>query len=132
MSLLRDDGRQFVIGDSAVLLRTVEDLPEGDTLVSANFTLKRRLSDSQDNALIDKDITAVDVPGTGHISNTGLSGTAELRFDIAPADTADLRAGRRYEYDIQVVTTNGLKLTLAEPEPDPRGVTFAPQVTDTP
>ena len=90
----------FVVGDDLEIRRTVTDLPAA--IDSAWLTLKHYPSQPDGEAKLQKKITTTDVPGTGQIVVAGGPGVdGDLRFDLTPADTTDLRT-KRYVHDIQI------------------------------
>ena len=101
----------FVAGDDLTVTRTITGVPAGDTLAKAWLTVKRRQRDLDAAAIFQKEITPVDVPGTGEITDTGGDGTGAVRFDLADEDTLLLEPLRGYYYDIQVLTANGFIYT---------------------
>lgn len=94
-----------VAGDDIQITRTITSVPSGETLTDAWFTVKEHPDDTDAAAIIDKQITSVDVPGTGQITDTGADETGAVRFDLTDADTALLVPGRDYYWDIQVKTS---------------------------
>ncbi len=105
----------FVQGDARELPRTVvvaDILP--DTLSKAWFTVKRRLTDSDADAIIQKTITAI-VSLDGQIDNVGAAdANGHLVFYLSAADTNSLAAGVRYFYDIKALSTGGAATVLEE------------------
>ncbi len=100
--------RDAVIGNSYQIERTVSNVPAGETVDEAWFTLKRRTTDADMNAAIQKHITPVAVIGQGIIINTSPeSESAILQFNIAPDDWADVLGQVLYVYDIKVLTSGG-------------------------
>ena len=90
----------FVAGDDLEIRRTVTDLPS--PIEAAWLTLKLYPSQPDGEAKLQKKVTTTDVPGTGQIVVAGGPGVdGDLRFDLTPADTTDLRT-KRYVHDIQI------------------------------
>lgn len=90
----------FVAGDTIEVRRTVTDLSGSMTI--AWLTVKRNERMSDTDALIQKEITTGDDPGTGEIVNAGAEGASgELRFDFTTNDT-ELMGDSIWTYDIQV------------------------------
>jgi hypothetical protein len=113
ITLLRDDGEQFVVGDDAEILVTpLSNVPSGQILTKAWFTLKVKRSDA-DPGVLQKVITDIDSPGNGHITDTGAGDTVgELRFDLPRAETASLTPDRTYYWDIQAKTDGDKLVTI--------------------
>lgn len=101
----------IVAGDDYFIERIISGLPVGVSVVEAWLTVKANLTDLDSAALIQKNITGVDVVGQGVIIDDGSDGTATIRFDLVPADTAIIPAAGRgstgYPFDIQVRTSTG-------------------------
>lgn len=93
-------------GQDYEINRTITDVPAGDTLAKAWLTLKTSIDDA-DPGLVQKEITSVNVAGTGQITDTGADTTGAVRFDLVPADTALPTPGTAVPYDIKVRTTAG-------------------------
>ena len=90
-------------GDDRVLTVTLsEPVSDGARL---DFTVKRRISDADDDAVLQKQS---DDDG---ITLDEAAGTAEIR--IAGADTAELDVEPRYVWDIQMTASEGEVTTLA-------------------
>lgn len=103
----------FAVGDYITVRRTINrtssNLPTGETITQAWFTVKENITDADGSAIVQKVITTVDDPGNnGHIEEDGGSGagTADpvLRFDFLSADTEAIDTNHRW-YDIQVKTS---------------------------
>lgn len=105
--------RDAVIGNSYQIERTVEDVPDGETVDAAWFTLKRRDTDSDANAVLSKAITTADVLTTGTIINASpTSGSAILQFNIGPDDWTAVDGQALYLYDIKLRTSGGAVYTF--------------------
>ncbi len=100
----------FVAGDDLEIRRTVTGLPAAIDV--AWLTVKRYAGEPDDEARLQKRITATDVPGTGQIVEAGGPGTdGDLRFDLTPEDTASLGA-KPHVHDIQVKLLTGKVYTI--------------------
>lgn len=99
-----------VEGDDYEISRTITGVPGSDTIATAWLTMKTAIGNA-DPGLFQKEITSVDVPGTGQITDTGADGTGAVRFDLEPADTALPTPGTPAVYDIQIQTTAGKTYT---------------------
>ncbi len=111
MPTLDDRIDNVVSGDDLEITRTITLVPSGTTITDAWFTLKEHPDDLDSEAIISKQITDTDVPGTGHITDTGGDGTGAVRFDLSDTDTALPEIGRDYSWDIQVKMANGAVYT---------------------
>lgn len=100
----------FVVGDDLEIRRTVTELAAPIEL--AWLTVKRHPAQPDDEARLQKRITAADAPGTGHVVVAGgVDVDGDLRFDLTPDDTASLGT-RRFVYDIQIRLTTGKVYTI--------------------
>ena len=100
----------FVVGDDLEIRRTVTDLPAA--IETAWLTIKRYPDLPDVDAVVQKEITTADVPGTGRIVVAGGVGTdGDLRFDLVPANTSAL-GGRTWVYDVQIETADGKLYTI--------------------
>jgi hypothetical protein len=97
-------------GDSHTVARTVEGVPDGETIAKAWLTLKVDSSLPDDRAAAQLVITPTNAAGTGHVEDTGGDGTAVLRFDLPATRTTDLVPARAY--DVRVLTSGGTVATL--------------------
>lgn len=122
MPTLNGQITDFVPGDDFGLRRKIdrdgggvadETLASGVTVSKAWLTVKAKLSDADVDALVQKEITTTNVPGTGEIEDNGTGDTDPvLRFDLDPDDTEAIGVSPRH-YDVQVLTS-GSKLYTAE------------------
>ena len=100
----------FVVGDDLEVRRTVTDLPA--PIESAWLTFKRYPRQPDEEAILQKQITTVDVPGVGQIVVAGEPDVdGDLRFDLTPTDTMVLDTRLR-AYDIQIKLTTGKIYTI--------------------
>ena len=100
----------FVVGDDLEVRRTVTDLPA--PIESAWLTFKRYPRQPDEEAILQKRITTVDVPGVGQIVVAGEPDVnGDLRFDLTPTDTMVLDTRLR-AYDIQIKLTTGKIYTI--------------------
>lgn len=97
----------FVAGDHLSVERTVTAVPSGTTISGAWFTVKRKYTDLDTGAVIQKFITAISVTDVGQVDDTGADGIGHLIFLLTPADTILLTALSEYRYDIQVRLNSG-------------------------
>jgi hypothetical protein len=97
----------FAAGDDLSIERTITTVPSGQTMSTAWLTVKRSVSDTDVQAVFQKEITSALVAGEGQIDDTGADGTAHLIFYLAAADTVLLTPLSDYRYDIQVKLSGG-------------------------
>lgn len=114
----------FVAGDHLSVERTITAVPSGTTISGAWFTIKRKYTDLDAGALVQKFITAIYQADIGHIDDIGADGTGHLIFLLTPADTIKLTPLSDYKYDIQVRLDSGMINT-----PESGVITAFPQVT---
>lgn len=95
--LIRTDGKRPVIGDTVPIQITVSNVPADTMIVKAWVTFKRKLSDPDANAVIQKTITS------------GFTGTTTVSFTITltASDTALFQPDREYFFDVQVKDSSG-------------------------
>jgi hypothetical protein len=94
----------FVKGDDLDIVRTVTNIPAGQTLTEARFTVR---SVDLSTIIFSKLITPSLVAGLGQITDTGADGTGVLTFQLTggtAGNTKDLTAGTSYPFDIQLKT----------------------------
>lgn len=94
----------FVIGDDLDIVRSVANIPSGQTVTGAKLTIKT--FESGTTTLLQKVITSV-LSDDGIISDTGGSGTAGITFILTADDTTLLSPGNWHYFDIQVTTSAG-------------------------
>lgn len=100
----------FVIGDALQIQRTIQAIPSGQLVSKAWFTVKRKFSDTDINALIDKVITAV-ATADGVIEATGSNGTAIINFYLSASDTDNLTPLAEYKYAVKLLFASGQPYT---------------------
>jgi len=90
----------FVVGDDLEIRRTITGLP--DQIAKAWMTVKRYAEEADGDAVLAKEITIDDVPGTGCIEDVGGVGVnGILRFDLTDEETRTLGA-RPWVFDVQI------------------------------
>jgi hypothetical protein len=102
---LNGEIENIVQGDNIDITRTIDQLPA--SITKAWLTVKANRSSTADtNAIFQKTITSINVPGVGVIVDDGTGdGIAEVRFELVNADTVLLTNETAYYYDIQVLTS---------------------------
>lgn len=100
------------VGDDDQLNRPGVEVPRGQALARATWTVKRSLDDPDSAAVWKKVVTVTDAPGIGQIENPGVDSRAFIRFDYASAETLTLTPGVEYLYDIELVSTAGKTKTI--------------------
>jgi hypothetical protein len=93
-------------GNDLTITRTIVNVPSGQVLAKAWFTVKRYISDPDSSAVIQKIITAV-LTAAGHITDTGSDGTGAVDFFILHTETDLLVEDVDYVYDVKVFTSGG-------------------------
>lgn len=99
----------MVAGASWTLRRSIVNVPAGQLITEAWFTVKEDVDDLDADALIQKHVTIANVAGTGQVEDQGISGTGIVRFDLLHTETALLNENIDYEYDIKVKTDLGTR-----------------------
>ncbi len=104
----------FAVGDDLLVRRTIDrtlsNLASSVNVTDAWFTVKTApsIADIDDTgAVFQKQVTTIDVPGTGQIEDDG-GGDVDpiLRFDLTDVDTRAIGTTHMH-YDIQVKVTGG-------------------------
>lgn len=116
----------FVAGDDLTIERTITSVPSGQTITNAWFTVKRKISDLDASAIIQKAITSSLVAGVGHIDDTGADQTGHVIFYLTAAETILLTPYSGYFYDVQIKLSGGSIST-----PELGTITAYPQITRT-
>jgi hypothetical protein len=98
-------------GDGWRLIVSVTDIPSGLTLTKGWLTVKRYKDDADADALFQRTVTTV-LDTHGQITDTGGDGAGSLYFLIPLTSTASAEPSRRYEYDVQVLTSDGQPATV--------------------
>ena len=105
MTQLNGTINDFIQGDDLEIERTVSSIPDGVLIDTAWFTVKRKFSDSDADAVISKEITSA-LDTDGQITDTGVDGTGVIVFNLSPDDTASLTALKQYVYSIKIRLNN--------------------------
>lgn len=93
----------IVAGDKYQVDHPITNVPAGQLLTKAWFTVKLTATED-DPGVIQKILSMTNQPGVGQITDTGASGTGQVRVDLTKDDTKLLTPGVRYFFDIQVLT----------------------------
>ncbi len=105
----------FAQGDAFEIPRTIlvsDILP--DTLSKAWFTVKRRQTDSDANAIFQKVITPT-LASDGHIDEVGSDDeNGHLYFIVTSTDTRSMAADIRYFYEVKVLSSGGYPKRMEE------------------
>lgn len=107
MPNLADTISGFVKGDDLDIIRTITNVPATQTIVEAWLTIR---AVNLSTVVLTKNITSVDVPGEGQITDTGADGEGAVKFQLTggtTGDTVDLTAETTYPFDIQIKTSAG-------------------------
>jgi len=114
----------FVNGDDLDIVRTITNIPAGDSLAEARFTVR---AVNLSTIIFSKLITGSAVAGQGQITDTGADGTGAVTFQLTggtAGDTTNLSASVNYPFDIQLKTTLNKHYT-----PEVGTITAVQQVT---
>ncbi len=103
------DGRidDFVAGDALEIQRTITAVPSGIIMDTAWFTVKRKYTDDDADAIISKLATDTNDDNEGWIEDVGADGTGTIRFYLSPEETELLTAYSEYPYSIKIKFSNG-------------------------
>ena len=105
MALRKDIEDVFTCGDDVELQIEVPDIPTGQALMKAWFTVKRILPEA-DPGLLQKVLTTTNAAGVGQITDDGAGDTVgKVRVDLTPTDSALM--SRKYKYGVKVRTSAG-------------------------
>jgi hypothetical protein len=97
----------MIIGASFRQRYHVNNVVSGQTIAKAWFAVKDNIDDGDGVARIFKTITTVSSTD-GHIEDDGAGDrVAALRFDLAPGDTDNLSAGKKYHFGAQILMSGG-------------------------
>ena len=100
----------YVVGDNLEIRRTITGV--ASPIAIAWLTVKRYSEEPDDDAIVSKQITIENSPGTGQIVNAGDVGVdGDLRFDLVPDDTRLLGA-LSWIHDLQIKLDNGTIYTV--------------------
>jgi hypothetical protein len=110
MPNLNDVIEGFVLGDALQVQRTITEIPAGETIDFAWFTVKLDLDDDPTDgaAKLQKEITSA--PSTdGQITDPGSGDprTATVLFNVLPDDTKAWAHLKPYQFDVQVKLSGG-------------------------
>lgn len=95
--------RGAIHGNNFKIPRTVNNIPDGETVDKAWFTIKARASQLDVDAAMQKEIT----PASG-VTNSSPVGSVDLEFDISGSDWDNVLPDKLYRYDIQILTDSGV------------------------
>jgi len=114
----------LVGGDDLEVRRTITNIPTGQVLAQARFTVKLNEDDLDAAAIFQKSITSTLVASQGQITDTGANGTGVVSFFLQASDTVLMTPGSEYHYDIQVRLDNNRLYT-----PEKGRITTVRQIT---
>lgn len=107
MTAFNEELKDIVIGDDRRISRVYATLPTGYTISKAWLTIKKRQTDADVDALIQKTITA-SLTDAGQITDASTaSGSIALYFDLDTTDTDGMPTRKPCHYDIQIKTSDG-------------------------
>jgi hypothetical protein len=100
----------FTIGDTYKLSRTVENVPGGQLITEAFWTVKKDETDSDSDAAF---LLSINPEGStsGAVNNYD-DGTASLDFIALPSDSLMMDGNETYSYDIHITFDSGEKYAL--------------------
>lgn len=101
-----------VTGNHLIIRRRPVTMPTGRTFQLAWLSVKVHETDTDAAALAQKEITPSE-EAAGQIDDIGSSGEGELRFILAPADTAAIGTKERF-YEVKVKYDNDFLETLEQ------------------
>lgn len=103
----------WTVGDDENVPVSIPNVPTGQSVTKAWFTVKTDLAVVDASAVFQKTITRTAAPGVGQIVNDGsVGGTAKLNFEVTQTDTLTLVPGRDTYYDVQFLTSAGKLVTI--------------------
>ena len=103
---------KLVAGDTWELHRTYTGLTSGATISKAYWTVKASATDSDANAKFQVSITSSSTAAGQIIDGTTNGGSVEMAFIATHTQTLTLTPGQQYDYDVQVIDSNGQLFTL--------------------
>jgi hypothetical protein len=96
-----------VSGDDLRIQRTYTDLPTGIAYPKFYLTIKRRKTDADAAAIVQKNITTSVGPAGQITDNDTAGGSIAMYFDLTPAETILLTPEVEYWMDIQGISSSG-------------------------
>lgn len=103
---------KLVAGDTWELHRTYTGLTSGATISKAYWTVKASATDTDANAKFQISITSTSTSAGQIIDGITNGGSVEMAFIATFTQTAALTPGQQYDYDVQVIDSNGQLYTL--------------------
>ena len=101
----------IVAGRTFSVARAVKNIPSGEILSEAWFTVKEDIEDNDLNAKLKKHVT-VTPEADGRIEDDGSGdGIGMVVFFLIPDDTKNLEQYKSYVYDVTVKTSSGGEYT---------------------
>lgn len=94
----------IIAGDDCDVIREIENVPLGTTLIEAWLTVRENHWSAA--TVLTKNITTA-VSVNGRIEDTGGDTIGVLRFRLSKAETVLLHEHFEYDYDIQVKVSDG-------------------------
>lgn len=106
----------ITIGDDFSVRRFVNDIPNGQAVAQATWTVKPLTAfytTGDATAVWQKTINQTDNPNAGQLEDSGgVSRQASLRWDGTNLESSLLTPGFEYVYDMSIVSTAGKKFTM--------------------
>jgi hypothetical protein len=105
----------ITVGDDFGEIRPIEDVPNGQALAQATWTVKplENFYDTGDALVLwKKTVTTADTVNVGQIEDAGgLTGEGRVRWEGTASESLLGVPGREYIYDMEVVSTAGKRRT---------------------
>ena len=100
----------FTIGDTYKLSRTIEQVPDGQLITDAYWTVKASVLDTDAEAMFSLHITS-ESSAAGQVVNYD-DESAQLEFIVLPSDSSLMDGVETYLYDIHITLDSGEKYAL--------------------
>lgn len=100
----------FTIGDTYKLSRTIEQVPDGQLITDAYWTVKAAATDTDAEAMFALHITS-ESSTSGQVTNYD-DESAQLEFIALPEDSVMMDGVETYLYDIHITLDSGEKYAL--------------------
>lgn len=100
----------FTIGDTYKLSRTIEQVPDGQLITDAYWTVKAEATDTDAEAMFKLHITT-ESSAAGQVTNYD-DESAQLEFIVLPTDSSLMDGVETYLYDIHITLDSGEKYAL--------------------
>ncbi len=104
----------IVIGDDYDYERFVDGIPDGASVETADFVVKKRLEDAESEAVIRKEVTTTAQQGVGQVLETGhdSAARAQVLIQLTSEETSVLNSRILYWYVLKVRTDTSMTFTV--------------------